>query len=73
MASFWKSSTRDKALNGTLIGGLLGLAVVFAEKVVNFATEKIPTDWILIDNASLNISMYIVGAGLLLGFIADKW
>ena len=71
--NFWKASTRDKVKDGTFLGGILATGIVFGEKVVNFITDKIPSNWLFIDNASLNVSLYIIGTGLLLGYLVDKY
>lgn len=69
--TFWKSSTRDKVKNGLVVGGLMGLAVVFGERIFNFIANTMPKDWFLFGNITPQI--YIVILFIVIGYIVDKW
>jgi len=69
--SFWKSSIRDKARNGFVVGALMGLAVVFGEWIFNFIANTMPKDWFLFGNCSPQV--YIVLLFGIIGLIVDKY
>ena len=69
--TFWKSSARDKVKNGVVVGGLMGLAVVFGERIFNFIANSMPKEWFLFGNTTPQI--YIVILFAVMGYIVDKW
>ncbi len=71
MASFWKSSLRDKARNGTFLGMLAGLFIWQGANIYTFIIENFPSAWYYLGEWSLPIYL-IVGFGLI-GFIIDKY
>jgi predicted acylesterase/phospholipase RssA len=71
MSNFWRSSTKDKVKNGFFAGGLMGLAVVFGERIFNFIANIMPNNWFLFGDITPQI--FIVIAFAILGFIFDKY
>lgn len=69
--TFWKSSARDKVKNGLVVGSLMGLAVVFGERIFNLIANNMPKEWFLFGNTTPQI--YIVILFAVIGYIVDKW
>ncbi len=69
--TFWKSSARDKVKNGFVVGSLMGLAVVFGERIFNLIANNMPKEWFLFGNITPQI--YIVILFAVIGYIVDKW
>ncbi len=69
--TFWKSSARDKVKNGLVVGSLMGLAVVFGERIFNLIANNMPKEWFLFGNITPQI--YIVVLFAVIGYIVDKW
>ena len=69
--TFWKSSARDKVKNGLVVGSLMGLAVVFGERIFNLIANNMPKEWFLFGNITPQI--YIVILFAVIGYIVDKW
>lgn len=73
MADFWKSTTKDKIQNGAVLGGLFGAAVAWGDKVSTYLAEKvvIPADWMYFNEWTMTV--YLIGAGALIGYLVDKY
>ena len=67
MTSFWKSSIRDNAKNGTVLGLVFGFAIIFGTQIHNFISSLVPS----VSNLLLNI--YILIAAGIIGYIIDRW
>jgi hypothetical protein len=72
MAGFFKKGS-DGLLNGAILGGLLGVGIIFGEKVVEFVTTKLPAKMVILDMVPETAAkVYIVAAALVLGYIFDR-
>ncbi len=71
MTKFWKSGLKDTAKNGAFVGGIMGLFIVIGDKVVATVENIIPINWLILND--LSVSVYIILAGIVLGYIIDKW
>jgi len=71
MSNIWKSSLKDKAKNGLVIGAVMGLAVVFGERIFNFLANNMPKDWFFFGNITPQVFIVILFA--IIGYIVDKW
>jgi len=71
MTKFWKSSLKDKAKNGLIIGSLMGLSVVFGERIFNLIANNMPKEWFFFGDITPQIFIIILFA--IIGFIVDKW
>ena len=61
---------KDKLINGVVLGGLLGAAIVWGAPVYTWIIETVPPAWCVLGNLSL--PLYLIGAGALVGYIVDK-
>lgn len=72
MAGLFKKGS-DSLLNGAVLGGLLGVGIIFGEKVVEFVTTKLPDKMLILNMVPETAAkVYIVAAALLLGYIFDR-
>lgn len=69
MATFWRRGT-DNLKNGTILGGIFGLVIVFGQAIYDFFVDIIPESWIFL--GSWSIPVYLVLVGALLGYIIDR-
>jgi len=70
MASFWKQG-KDTLHNGTVLGALLGIAIVWGSVILAKIEELIPATWEVLGEYS--IPVYIIGACAILGYAMDRW
>ena len=69
MAIFRKA--RDNLANGAVLGGLLGVAIVWGDTVLGWIEGIIPEAGIVLGEWSIPI--YVIGAGILLGYAIDRY
>lgn len=62
---------KDDLFNGVVLGGLLGAAIVLGAPIYTWIIETVPPAWFVLGDLSL--PLYIIGAGMLLGWIIDKY
>lgn len=67
MGTFWKSSMRDNAKNGTILGLFLGICIIFGVQIYDFITSIFP------HASNFGLKMGILVAALIIGFAIDKW
>ncbi len=72
MGSFWKSSIKDTAKNGTVLGGIMGAFVVWGDKVYNWIIQVIPDAWTTFAG-DWSIPLIIIGIGIAIGYAVDKY
>lgn len=70
MGSIWRKG-KDTLHNGTVLGVLLGIAVVWGSTILAKIEEIIPETWIVLGEYS--IPVYIIGACALLGYLIDRY
>lgn len=59
--------------DGMILGGILGTIIAFPEvgkSIVLFLENTLPEAWLFAGNASVPI--YLIGSGLIIGYIVDK-
>ena len=61
---------KDKLLNGIILGGLLGAAIVWGAPIYSWLIINVPSAWLVLGDLSLPI--YIIGAGAIIGYIIDR-
>jgi len=71
MTNFWKSSIKDKAKNGMFVGGAVGFLIWQGTNIYTFLLENIPSTWYYLGEWSLPV--YLILAGMLTGYIIDKY
>ena len=64
---FWKSSLKDNAKNGTVLGAVFGFAIIFGNQIYNFISSILP------NTGSFTLKIYILIAAAILGYSLDKW
>ena len=69
MAIFKK--VKDNLANGTLLGALVGVAVVWGDKLYAWMQGAIPEAWTVLGEWSIPI--YVIGIGALIGYGIDRW
>lgn len=69
MASLWRK-TGDNLKNGTILGGLFALGIVFGERIMNFLGNNFPKECMYFGDWS--IAVYLIGVGLIAGYIIDR-
>lgn len=62
----------DNLLNGTILGAILGLAIVYGDKILAEVTKIIPSSWYLFESTTLSLALILGGAGALIGYILDR-
>lgn len=70
MVSFWKQG-KDTLHNGTVLGALLGVAIVWGSVILAKIEELIPVTWEVFGEYS--IPVFIIGAGALIGYLIDRY
>ncbi len=61
---------KDKLLNGVVLGGLLGAAIVWGAPIYSWIIINFPNNWLVLGDVSL--PAYLIGLGALAGWIVDK-
>mgnify|MGYP001382636354 CR=1 FL=1 len=69
MGTFWKKGS-DTLIDGTVVGGLLGFAICYGDKIYSWIVDFIPTTWNWFGDTTIPI--IIIGAGLLIGYATDR-
>ena len=69
MTGFWRKGS-DTLHNGTVLGALLGAAIVWGNHLYSWLITNIPGAWLKLGSYSLPI--YLVGAGALIGYLIDR-
>jgi hypothetical protein len=67
MGNFWKSSMRDNAKNGTILGLFLGICIIFGVQIYGFIVSIFP------HASPLALKAGILVVALIIGYIIDKW
>lgn len=62
---------KDDLFNGVVLGGLLGAAIVWGAPIYTWIIETVPPAWYVLGDPSL--PLYLIGAGMLVGWIIDKY
>ena len=72
MTSIFKKGT-DDLKNGAVIGGLLGAAIAFGDRVTEFVADKIviPLDWMVFGDV-WTLPIYFIEIGAVAGYFVDK-
>jgi len=60
----------DNLKNGTFLGALFGLAIVWGDKFYDWLTLSMPSSWMYLGELSLPV--YIIVAGALIGYFVDR-
>ena len=71
MGSFWRKGS-DSLKNGTIFGAVLGIAMISADKIMNFVESIIPQTWMVIPGG-YSVQVYTVALLALVGYIIDRW
>jgi len=69
MTTFWHRGA-DNLKNGTILGGLFGLAIVLGDSLYNFFQNNIPESWLYL--GSLSIPVYVIVLFTIIGYFIDK-
>jgi len=69
MASMWRK-TGDNLKNGTILGALMGIGIVFGEKIINWLTKILPENWLYLGDWSVPI--YIILLSAIVGYFVDR-
>ncbi len=69
--NFWKSSLKDTAKNGTVVGGLMGLFIVIGDTIVKSLKDILPSSWLILGD--LSVPIYIILVSVIVGYAIDKW
>lgn len=64
---FWKSSLKDKTKNGTLLGLLMGLFLLFGSQIYGFIESLFP------NTSSFGLKISILVVFTIIGYAIDKW
>lgn len=69
MANMWRK-TGDNLKNGTYFGALMGIGIVFGERIMNFLGNNFPKDWMYLGN--LSVPIYLIIALAITGYFIDR-
>jgi len=69
MTTFWRR-TGDNLKNGTILGGLFALGIIFGERIMNFLGNNFPKEWMFFGDWSVTICLVVTG--LIIGYIIDR-
>lgn len=69
--AIWKKA-KDNLMNGAILGGVLGAAIVWSDKVIEFVEDTIPTNWLVL-GSTWSIPVYIIGGLALIGYLLDRY
>jgi len=69
MTSIWRK-TGDNLKNGTILGTLMAIGIVFGEKIMNFLSNNFPEQWLYLGNWSVPI--YLIVALTITGYFIDR-
>lgn len=69
MASMWRK-TGDNLKNGTILGALMAIGIVFGEGIMNFLSNNFPEQWLYFGNWSIPI--YLIVLLTVIGYFIDR-
>lgn len=69
MAGIWRKSG-DSLKNGTILGILMAVGIVFGEKIIDWLNKTVPENWIYLGDWSVPIYLIIVLA--ITGYFVDR-
>ncbi len=69
MANIWRK-TGDNLKNGAILGALMGLGIVFGEKIISWLTKIIPETWLYL--GSWSVPIYLIGLSAIVGYFVDR-
>jgi len=68
--AIWKKA-KDNLMNGAILGAVMGLAIVYSDKVIAFIEKTIPETYRYL--GAWSIPLYIIGGLALVGYILDRF
>jgi len=69
MASMWRK-TGDNLKNGAILGALMGIGIIFGEKIIGWLNKTIPENWLYFGN--LSIQIYLIVLLAIIGYMVDR-
>jgi len=69
MTSMWRK-TGDDLKNGTFLGALMGVGIVFGEKIIPWLNKTIPENWVYL--AEWSIPVYLIVLLAIIGYFIDR-
>ena len=69
MASVWRK-TGDNLQNGTILGALFGITIVWGEQIYDWIVGVVPLNWLYL--GEMSIPIYLITIGALGGYFIDR-